>query len=128
MEWAYNGLSSREPPESWLVLPFPFTNFTAGLRKWSLIPFNYFSPGDNITWIQSPNFGPLSIAQPVLTGTLDGNNAVFTVPGIFNTLLQIQRNGVTQLLGTMYTLSGATVTFLDPYVPQPGDYLQALVA
>lgn len=38
-----------------MAIGFPFVNFLAANRKANLIPFNYFSPNDNISWIQSDN-------------------------------------------------------------------------
>lgn len=57
-------------------------------------------------------------AQP-LTGTINGSNTVFTIPtaGLLSNIV-IKKNGVVQLLGTDYNLSGTTVTFT--VVPDPG--------
>lgn len=101
-----------------MPLPFLFTNFTAAERKPGLIPFNYFGPNDSISWIQ----GMPAAALTALSGAIDGSNAVFTASGPPGEVL---KNGVVQELGVMYTVSGQTVTFIDPFIPQPGDYLQA---
>ena len=100
-------------------------NFSAGLRKPALKQFGLFSPNDNLGFIAgigvTVNFAPAN-----LIGTVDGVNAVFTLPGTPTGTVAIFRNG--QLLdpAIYYTLSGSTVTFNGLYIPQPGDDLQAL--
>lgn len=114
-------------------VPFPqFANFTAATRKALLIPFNFFSPNQETSWIAGLPASGVSLTPVNLTGTLDGVNAVFTVPGTITGGVAIYRNGV--LLDPVaganqaYTISGNTVTFNAANVPQVGDDLQALVS
>jgi len=60
-------------------------------------------------------------------GTIDGINTTFTLAAIPNpaSSLQLFRNGLLQRPGVDYTLSGATITFAAPSIPQPGDVLLA---
>lgn len=60
-------------------------------------------------------------------GTMDGNNASFTLanaPSPAQSLV-LFRNGIAQNPAADYTLSGSTVQFLTGAVPQPGDSLSA---
>lgn len=78
---------------------------------------------------------PTAASQPswvTPSGTLDGVNAVFTLPSAPNPpgALTVARNGLvlTQVLssgGGDYTLSGTTITFVAGAVPLPGDTLRA---
>lgn len=59
-------------------------------------------------------------------GTLDGVNAAFTLAQTPVTgSLKLWVNGVRQVAGTHYTLSGNTITFLAGYLPESGDLLNA---
>jgi hypothetical protein len=111
------------------MLPFPFVNFLAATRKPMLIPFNYFSPDDSISWIQSV---PSSVdyVTTAMTGTINGINTVFTIPGIFSSVIAVVRNGVVLDPSRAYSVSGSTVTFsTNPaYIPQSGDDLMAIVS
>jgi hypothetical protein len=112
-------------------VPFPFVNFTAGIRKPALIPYNYFSPGDSVNWIQSIPY-PTSFLQTPLLGTINGVNRVFTIGGIFAVIIAVMRNGIVLDPAKAYTstgVGGATITFTDssPYIPQVGDDIQAIV-
>lgn len=112
-----------------MSVPFPFVNFTAGLRKPALIPFGYFSPSDSISWIQSiPS--DIAYTQAPLSGTIDGSNRVFTIPGTFSAVIAIIRNGIVLDPAVAYVLVGSTVTFTNSiaYIPRPGDDLQALTS
>jgi hypothetical protein len=62
-----------------------------------------------------------------LTGTLDGTNAVFSLPVASSqpASMIVWRNGIKLTQGTDYTLSGATVTFAAGAIPQPGDLMNA---
>ena len=100
-------------------------NFSAGLRKPALKQFGLFSPNDNLGFIAgigvTVNFEPVN-----LTGTIDGVNAVFTIPGTPTGTVAIFKNGVMQDPAVHYTLAVSTVTFNGLYIPQPGDDLQAI--
>lgn len=110
---------------SWLqpAWPLGFVNFTAALRKPLLQASGYFSPNQETAWIWSiPN--PTINGSPVqLLGTLDGINAVFTTASPIVDGVSVFRNGALQNPGVMYQVNGNTITFLFPYIPQPGDYL-----
>lgn len=105
------------PGPNWGTL----ANFTGALRKKLLIPFGLFSPNDNLGFLMTVD----AAAQLTVTGTVDGVNAVFTIPATTGLLYQIYKNGVLQEPNVMYTLVGNTITFLDPYVPQVGDHILA---
>ena len=60
----------------------------------------------------------------VVTGTIDGVNATFTVSPT-PTYLLFYRNNIFQDPGQTYTLAGATVTFQPGFIPIPGDLLTA---
>lgn len=57
------------------------------------------------------------------TGTIDGVNATFTLANAPSpaTSLILYLNGVRLRVGTHYTLSGATITYLAGSIPQTGD-------
>ncbi len=61
------------------------------------------------------------------SGTMDGNNAAFTLAQspAPPASLQLYRNGLEQMTGIDFTLSGNTITFLNGNVPKPGDVVQA---
>jgi hypothetical protein len=135
---------------------FPLVNFLAGLRKPALIPFNYFSPGDSISWIESIPGGVTSIngltgAVEIIAGSgitintsspniqvvgnpLTLSSLTGTINGVnlvftvpaFMANCLIFKNGVLQTSPLMYTISGTTVTFTYAFTPQPGDNLQCL--
>lgn len=102
---------------------FPFVNFTAGLRKPALKPFNYFGPNDSTAWIQGIPSGESTVTP---AGTINGTNATFTLP-VGSNLVGLYKNGVLQTVNEMYTITGVTITFVIPYTPQTGDELLAVV-
>lgn len=59
-------------------------------------------------------------------GTINGTNPTFALQNapVAGTLI-LMVNGLTQLQGSDYTVSGNTVTFLTASIPQPGDWLRA---
>lgn len=61
------------------------------------------------------------------SGTIDGANTTFTLANAPSPAasLHLYLNGVLQLAGTHFTLSGATITFLAGFIPQVGDVLRA---
>jgi len=61
------------------------------------------------------------------SGTMDGTNAVFTLSASPSpaSSLQLFRNGLAQMSGIDFTLSGNAVTFLNGNVPKSTDILQA---
>ena len=64
-----------------------------------------------------------------LTGTINGTNAVFTLPSAPRSgTLMLYVNGLLMREGGDYTRSGATVTFLAGAVPETGDWMSALYA
>lgn len=84
----------------------------------------------------APSYGPvanadtsLTAAQTTLSGTANGVNITFTIGGTVHSLLGIIRNGMVQDPNTAYSVTGTTVTFTNnnPYIPQSGDDLEALV-
>lgn len=106
--------------------PFPqFVNFLAATRKPMLIPAMYFSPGDNISFIWAVP-GTSTGAPVALTGTIDGFNRVFTVPGLIVNGAAIYRNGLLQDPALSYSIVGQTVTFND--APIAGDDLMTIVS
>ena len=60
-------------------------------------------------------------------GLINGSNVTFTLADAPNpsTSLALYRNGLLQLPGTDYTLSGNVITFATAATPQTGDLLQA---
>ncbi len=60
-------------------------------------------------------------------GTIDGANQVFTLtaPPVPESSLLLYRNGLLQKSGYDFTLSGATITFVEAATPQTGDVLLA---
>lgn len=65
--------------------------------------------------------GPLQFSHfaGTLTGARDGSNAVFTIATAC-AVSDVILNGATLIPGQHYTFTTTTVTFLDPYIPQPG--------
>jgi hypothetical protein len=60
-------------------------------------------------------------------GTIDGNNAVFTLtsPPASGSTLSLFRNGVLQANGIDYSISGKTITFASVSIPKSNDLLLA---
>ena len=104
-------------------MPLQFSAFLSANRLRNLKAFGLLPLAYDTSWIADND----DAAVLIPTGTIDGTNAVFTVPGTVGMAFQVYKNGVMQLPNVMYTFSGQTITFLDPYVPQPGDYLQTVV-
>ncbi len=61
------------------------------------------------------------------SGTANGVNASFTLANAPSpsSSLELYRNGILQMPGVDYTLSGNSITFLSHSLPQPNDILQA---
>lgn len=85
--------------------------------------------GQYIRWNATQNaWQPVSFSdQEILSGTVDGTNATFTLLNPPNPPagLVLFRNGLAQLAGADYTISCNTVTFVPAVIPQPGDLLIA---
>jgi hypothetical protein len=105
-----------------------FVNFLSASRKGLLIPSGYFSPNQDISWIWNIPI-PIVNGNPVsLLGTLDGINTVFTTPSAIVNGVTVFRNGVLQQPGVMFNVVGnSNIVFIPPYIPQPGDYLLAVL-
>jgi hypothetical protein len=60
-------------------------------------------------------------------GLINGSNLTFTLGQIPapSSSVQLFRNGILQKQGADYTVSGNTITFANPSVPQTGDLVQA---
>jgi hypothetical protein len=112
---------------SWLQPSFGYlVNLTAALRKNLLIPSGFFSPNDNTSFIWSPS--TVSANPVALNGTIDGTNAIFTTANAIVNGIAVFKNGLLQEPGVMYNVSGSnTITFVSGYIPEPGDYLQAVL-
>ena len=65
--------------------------------------------------------------QETPAGAVDGANVAFTLTATPNppTSLILSRNGIVQMAGQDYTLSGSAITFLAGATPQIGDTLLA---
>lgn len=74
---------------------------------------NSVSSGDDVT-----------MYSEIPSGTINGVNAVFTLTQVPLTLILI-RNGLTQIQGTSFNLSGNTITFTAGNIPQAGDSIAA---
>ena len=61
------------------------------------------------------------------SGTMDGSNGTFALASapLPAASLQLYRNGLQQMSGIDFTLSGATITFLNTSVPKSTDIVQA---
>jgi hypothetical protein len=61
------------------------------------------------------------------SGSVNGSNVTFVLASIPNpaTSLALYLNGVLQSVGTDFTLSSATITFINGVIPQTGDILRA---
>jgi hypothetical protein len=84
--------------------------YSASAGKWV-----YINPG---------TFGVTFIDQEVMSGTIDGTNAVFTLAHTPNpgSSLVVKINGLEEnQSGGCYALSGNTVTFSGLCIPQPLD-------
>ena len=100
-----------------------------------LVPFIPQS-GDNIRatypYAADPNTPPFFtlgdrvVINETPAGTMDGSNVTFTLLHTPNSgTLNIFFNGSNLTQGVHYTLSGFTITFLAPFIPQPGDWIRA---
>jgi hypothetical protein len=67
-----------------------------------------------------------SFSDEVPTGTIDGDNAIFTL-SVTPTELQLFKNGLLQHSPTDYSLSGQTITFTTAACPTSGDSLVAWI-
>ena len=63
----------------------------------------------------------------VPSGTVDGSNGTYSLGAAPNPVasLQVFRNGILQKLGSDYSLTDSTITFVGTSIPQTGDTLQA---
>lgn len=59
------------------------------------------------------------------TGTVDGTNLVFTLAqSPMSGTVQVFVSGLMMLAGTHYSMSGTTLTFIDPYQPITGEWVR----
>jgi hypothetical protein len=133
-KWAYIGVLSASaiPGLTGDVIKNDGSNATT-VRAIRNYPVTASAPADNQFYRWSNSAGEwvlvTVINQEVLTGTLDGTNATFTVAHtpVPAAGLKVQRNGLDQFQGSGgdYTVSGNTVTFTTASIPQPGDVLTA---
>jgi hypothetical protein len=67
------------------------------------------------------------VDSQALTGIVDGSNTSFGLAAVPDptTSLAVYRNGMLQMVGQDFTLTGSTVQFLSATTPQPGDTLLA---
>jgi hypothetical protein len=86
----------------------------------------YYSPQICITTLPDQVISGLvgSVTSAGPSGTQDGINTVFTLPGAPSSFLFLFVNGIFQLPGTDYILSGDTITMT--IAPQPTDQLFAI--
>ncbi|CAM6006426.1 unnamed protein product, partial [Sphagnum balticum] len=67
-----------------------------------------------------------TVQNEVPVGAINGTNATFTISHTPSpTYIQLYRNGLLQALGTDYSLTGTTITFITASIPQSGDTLAA---
>jgi hypothetical protein len=65
--------------------------------------------------------GGAAQAEYIPTGTIDGSNAVFTLPVTPTGAINLYKNGVRQMGGGIdFTLSGNTITYVTASIPQAG--------
>jgi hypothetical protein len=105
---------------------FQLVNFTAAARKFQLIPSNYFSPDDSISWIWAPPLPVGTGLQLNLQGPINGVNTVFTSPAPVSNGILVFLNGLLLDPAISYTVAESTVTFTSP--PQVGDDIMAIVS
>jgi len=76
--------------------------------------------------VPNPAIGPVFVDWVTPTGTIDGVNAVFTLPSIPTPVssLELVRNGLVQDSPRDFALSGSTVTFVPTSIPDSGDTLK----
>lgn len=117
--------------------------FRNGVEQSQGIDYSIGSSGNTINWLSTPvpQTGDIlraSYRYKVLygvnfsdsetpSGTINGTNPTFTLSWNPNptTSLLILRNGILQIQGVNFTLSGNTITFLGGFIPQSGDWLRA---
>jgi hypothetical protein len=100
--------------------------------------FYYVASGTYTVTYRSPWIGQTTLADQVISalfagvtatapnGTANGTNVVFTLPSTPTNFSLIFLNGVLQIPGTNYNISGATISFYA--APQTGDQLFAVFA
>jgi hypothetical protein len=71
---------------------------------------------------QSGAFIPPSVEIPA--GQIDGLNTTFTLSAVPIGTIWLTRNGLLLNGGADFTISGKTITFAGPAVPQAGDIIQ----
>ena len=97
-------------------------NFLAAGRKGSLIPFGYFSPNDNISFLAGPGASTTAIVTQSPAESLNGLRTTFTFTAIPKYIIW---NGQFLQPPSDFTVSGFQVTM--PIPPSAGDEFYALV-
>src|SRR6185312_4101357 len=100
-----------------------FYNFTASARKLLMVAMGMMPASEDLGWIYGPGNGQVVVPS----GTVDGQNNVFTLPVAPGNGLSLAVNGIVQDPAKMYSLSGATITSNYPYIPSAGSYLSAII-
>lgn len=105
-------------------------NLAVGGSGWTLAQLDPSIVLDTST--VPPTLKAVSAATPQTswvtpTGTVDGTNAVFTIPSAPNppASLTVVRNGLVLSVGNDFNLSGTTITFVAGAIPQVGDTIRA---
>jgi hypothetical protein len=100
--------------------------------------FYYVAPGTYTVTYYSPWIVQTTLADQVITalfagvtatapnGVVNGTNVEFTLPSVPTNFSMIFLNGVLQVPGTNYSITGATISFYA--APESGDQLFALYA
>lgn len=66
-----------------------------------------------------------TVTGEIPQGSIDGQNATFTLINQAANNVRIYKNGIRQSVGIDYSIAGNKVTFLPASLPQPGDILTA---
>lgn len=105
------------------VAPLPFTaQRRLGARR--AVP--YVAVQGNTTGGSSASIpNQFSSANGTIVGTIDGVNATFWLTLAVQPSYSIFVNGVLQTVNLNYTTLSNQFTFLNPYLPQPGDAITA---
>lgn len=107
----------------------PLRSFTAASRKRNLKAFSLLPTSYDISYIEDNLSTAAAPVRETPTGTINGVNDTFTLSTApaSDDLAIIARNGVVQVRGAAYTISGVTITFQTGYIPKTGDTLEALI-
>ncbi len=119
---------SLESPKT-ISVPIPITGVVSLSSSLSHINSSLGTLGTTLSTLSSSIQTVLSntlILGETPAGSINGGNSIFVLVNAPSAdTLRLYRNGQRQTMGTDFSLSGHTLTFISTSIPQPGDVLAA---